>query len=126
SGRFELLAGPVIDWGHDEVEPSAPRADVFPAEIVSPLFQRAKLLRRLHWLECYACKMPDGSTDATCRWNNKDWPAGQRELEQITAGWRDTNGALRSTRQFALLVPKPEGAQEIVLPTLWNRLMDKA
>jgi len=73
-----------------------------------------------------ACKFADGSADSTCRRNNKEWPAGNKAMERIPSAWPASDEPLRSCRQFAILVPLSKGAREITLPTLWNRLMDKA
>jgi hypothetical protein len=61
----------------------------------------------LFWLECYALRYDDGKVDATCRYNNKDWPEGQDALLAWAWSWPDTKGYILSKRQFLLFEPTP-------------------
>ena len=77
-------------------------------------------------LELYACKFIDGSLDATCRLNNRDWVPGQKALLQLASAWPASNLPLQSSRQFAMLLPERGNSQEIVAPTFWSRLLGRA
>jgi hypothetical protein len=61
----------------------------------------------LFWLECFVARFPDGSVDATCRHNNRDWPEGEKALLAWASGWPDTEGCIVSKRQFLMFEPAP-------------------
>jgi hypothetical protein len=61
----------------------------------------------LFWLECFAMRNPDGSIDATCRYNNNVWKTGQEALMSWASTWPDTGGCILSKRQFLIFEPVP-------------------
>jgi hypothetical protein len=52
------------------------------------------------WLECSALKHPDGSAEATCRYKNHDWAAGQQALTEWASGWPESKECMVTRRQF--------------------------
>ncbi len=124
--RFDALPGPLIarNLEGEGTESGGPPPSLY--EAVKPSLASMRLLSRVHWIELYTGKSPDGSINATCRLNNRDWMPGQRVLEQVAQPWAPVPLGLRTCRQFALLVPP--GAKDGALPqiTLWQRLRNAA
>jgi hypothetical protein len=125
-GPFELLAGPVEvrNLGGEEIPP-APAGTRFTQNLLDVL-RNHRPAQRLHWLELYASKFNDGSVDATCRLDNRDWIPGQKVLLNVASSWPTVNLPLQSSRQFAMLVPQNGNPQEIVVPTFFSRLLGRA
>ncbi len=125
-GEFDLLAGPIIarGWPEEDSEPTE-HAKSF-SKLLEDLLRKQRLAQRVHWLEMFACKSDDGSVDATCRLDNRDWNAGRRLLEDAASAWPNTDDPLRSHRQFAMLVPTNGDTEAIVVPTFWGRLFGRA
>lgn len=122
SGGFLLHSGPMLARGNEDVPPEEVAQ---PCEQVLPLIAEARPAARAHWLELYGNKQRDGACDTTCRLNNRDWPTGARALAEITAAW-PVPAFLRSVRQFCMLMPEGQPAQELILPSLWERLTGRA
>jgi hypothetical protein len=91
-----------------------------------PVLRNQRLAQRLHWLELFACKFDDGSVDATCRLDNRDWFDGKNVLVNAASAWPTTKEPMQSCRQFVMLLPKNGDTQEITLPTFWSRLIGRA
>ncbi len=121
-GEFESLSGPVISRGTSTTEdaPSPHVADF--SNVLHDELSRQPLAPRVHWLESFACKSNDGSVDATCRLDNRDWKPGQSLLKHIAQSWPENHQAMQTCRQFAIFLPKDGDANRIVFPTLWQRL----
>ena len=122
-GAFELIAGPVIGRGWDG-DPAG-YAEGFSQLLQQGLCDRP-LAARPHWMELFASRSGDGSIEATCRLNNRDWRLGQTALERAAAAWPESAEPLRTCRQFALYVPKEGERRRIVLPSFWDRLRGRA
>ncbi|WP_165248318.1 DUF6348 family protein [Paludisphaera soli] len=121
SGRFDVIAGPVVSRGECDGG-THPEVGAFLAMLGGPL-ARAKLKRRLHWLESFVIRTADGSIDATCRLDNKDWAPGRRILADDASRWPGATASYDSRRQFHLFVP--EGG-EVERSSLWARLFGRA
>jgi hypothetical protein len=125
-GAFDLLTGPLIVRGRSEADAEhATEGMRFPEPLLDVLRSR-RLAPRVHWLELFACKFQDGSVDATCRLNNRDWAVGKKVLLALASTWPTTQEPMQSCRQFALLLPKNGNTQDILQPTLWARLSGRA
>jgi hypothetical protein len=125
-GQFTCLAGPLVMRGQPEGEtPSPASGDPFwpPLE---PVVRARPLAQRVHWLELFASKSADGTVEATCRLNSRDWTAGRKVLESVASAWEASDEPLRTCRQFVLLVPKDGNAEEITPPGFWDRLLSRA
>ncbi len=125
-GQFTLLAGPTIMRGRSEGDmPPAESSDAF-WQLLEPVLRARPLTQRVQWLELFASKAGDGSVEATCRLNNRDWNAGRRLLENVASAWEIPQEPLRSCRQFAMLVPKEGNTEEIIVPSFWDRVLSRA
>jgi hypothetical protein len=121
-GRFDLLAGPtIVRGGGDPEEHAQPFS-----ELMRPALGGRKLAQRVHWLEFFACSSDDGSIDATCRLNNRDWSSGRQVLEQVASSWAPGEEPMHTCRQFAMLLPQQGDTQTIAAATFWQRLLGKA
>jgi hypothetical protein len=125
-GAFDVLAGPVIARGYSRGESQPPADAASLWELLLDVLQKHRLAQRLHWLELFTSKFDDGTVEATCRLNNRDWPAGRTVLADVATAWPTTEERMRSCRQFAMLLPKKGDTQEIALPTFWTRLFGRA
>jgi hypothetical protein len=122
---FEVVKGPVVERGeHDGGPEAAPTTDGYLSLLAEPLRAR-KLDGTLHWLECFAIRSVDGSIDATCRLDNRDWPPGQQLLAADAADWPGSTPSFHSRRQFLLLVPQNGGAGEPETRSFWARLFGR-
>jgi len=122
---FEVLQGPVLEKGeHDGGEAGHPTVGAY-LEMLGPSLRGAKLRRRKHWLECFASRSSDGSIDATCRLDNKDWNPGRKLLEADVRTWPGSTPSMHSRRQFMLLVPQGGEAEEPEPRSFWGRLFGR-
>jgi hypothetical protein len=123
---FDLLAGPVIarGWSEGDLPPTAGVTSL--AEFLLDVLRNQRPVQRLHWLEMFTCKFDEGSVDATCRLDNRDWTAGRRVLVDVASAWPTTQEPIQSCRQFAMLLPKNGDTQTIIVPTFWSRLFGRA
>lgn len=121
SAGFEVIKGPIIARG--ESEGGAPPSTDTYLELLSEPLGKARLKNRLHWLECYAVRMSDGSVEATCRLDNKNWSPGQRLLIDEAQTWPGSTSSFDSRRQFLLLVPQSPGEPE--RPSFLSRLFGR-
>jgi len=92
-------------YGDCDFQPKVDDTEIFVA-IFDAVSQHASHAS-LFWLECFAVRNPDGSVDATCRYNNNIWPAGQEALMSWASTWPDTKGCMLSKRQFLIFEPVP-------------------
>ena len=123
---FDVIKGPVVERGeHDGGPDASPSTDSFLALLTEPL-RGARLGRRKHWLECFAIRVADGSIEATCRLDNKDWAAGQKRLAADARAWPGRTSSFHSRRQFLLLVPQGPEPDEPEPRSFWARLFGKA
>jgi len=96
-------------WGASDIgpgdEPHVDSHDIYRAvfNAIHPFAAH----RHMFWLECFASRYADGKVDATCRYNNKDWPEGRDALLAWASSWPDTNGYILSKRQFLIFEPTP-------------------
>jgi hypothetical protein len=125
AGVFEILRGPTIARGVAEETAAPVHCGGLMGSLIDML-RAARPAKRLHWLELFACKFENTEVDATCRLNNHDWPTATRTLKGVANGWPAGGTPMRSQRQFVLLRPQGDSAQEIILPTIWGRLMGRA
>jgi hypothetical protein len=125
-GAFELLAGPVAEMGRPEANSPTAAGGRGLIESLSDVLRSHRAAQRVHWLELYACNMNDGSVDATCRLDNRDWMPGRKVLLEVAASWPTVKSPLQSSRQFAMLVPGSGDGQEIVVPGFFARLLGRA
>jgi hypothetical protein len=123
---FDLRAGPVIARGVPERDSPPPTFGDSLSDFLLEPFRNQRLAQRLHWLELFSCKFADGSADATCRLDNRDWLPGRKALMDIASAWPTTQEPMQSCRQFALLLPRNGDAQQITVPTFWSRLFGRA
>jgi hypothetical protein len=122
---FDILKGPFIECGeHDGGDAAAPSPDGYVSLLSEPL-RALGLGGRLHWLECYAVRMVDGSVDATCRLDNKDWQVGKLLLMADVSRWPGATPSLHSRRQFLLLLPGGVWPEEPEPRTFWSRLLGR-
>ncbi len=106
SRTFEAIVGPVVERGeHDGGEAALPAVGHYLELLTQPLCDSG-LTPALHWLECFAIRQADGSVDATCRLDNRDWRPGHKRLIDDALGWPGTTSSYHSRRQFLLLVPE--------------------
>lgn len=124
-GWFDVLTGPTLLRAAPEGAETGQGVDHFLHQVWPQLSSR-RLAPRVQWLELFASKSERGEVEATCRWNNRDWFAGQQVLASAAAAWPTPAQPLRSCRQFALLSPKEGNTQDLVLPTLWERIRGRA
>jgi hypothetical protein len=124
-GPFDLLAGPVIARGAGEEDSPPPTGGASLSDSLAATFRNQRLAQRLHWLELFCCKLADGSVDASCRLDNREWGPGRKVLADIASAWPTTQEPLQSCRQFVLLLPKHGDAQQITLPSFWSRLFGR-
>jgi hypothetical protein len=124
-GPFDLLAGPVIARGHSEGDSHPAIGGVSLSKSLLPALRNQRLAQRLHWLELFDCKFDDGSVEATCRLDNRDWLAGTKVLSDVASAWPTTKEPIQSCRQFVMLLPKNGDTQQIILPTFWSRLFGR-
>lgn len=123
-GPFDLLEGPIAARG--KAEENAPPANaVNLSEPLAGVLHNRRFSQRLHWMELYACKLHDGSVDATCRLDNRDWTAAQKILLDVASNWPPASGPIESTRQFAMLLPQKGDRQTIMVPTFFSRLFGR-
>jgi hypothetical protein len=125
-GPFDLLAGPVIARSHSEGDSHPAIGGGSLSKSLLPVLQNQRLAQRLHWLELFDCKFDDGSVEATCRLDNRDWLAGTKVLADVTPAWPTTKEPIQSCRQFVMLLPKNGDTQQIIVPTFWSRLFGRA
>jgi hypothetical protein len=125
-GPFDLLAGPVIARGHSEGVSLPAIGGVSLSKSLLPALRNQGLAQRLHWLELFDCKFDDGSIEATCRLDNRDWLAGTKVLSDVASAWPTTKEPIQSCRQFVMLLPKNGDPQQIILPTFWSRVFGRA
>jgi hypothetical protein len=125
-GLFDLLAGPVIARGRSEGDSPPATSDASLSESMRSAFRNQRPVQRLHWLELFCCKRADGSVDASCRLDNRNWTAGREVLVNIASAWPNSHEPLQSCRQFAMLLPKDGNTQEITVPTFWSWLFGRA
>jgi hypothetical protein len=125
-GPFDLLAGPVIARGHSEGASLPAIGGVSLSKSLLPALRNQRLAQRLHWLELFDCKFDDGSVEATCRLDNRDWLAGTKVLADAASAWPTTKEPIQSCRQFVMLLPKNGDTQQIIVPTFWSRLFGRA
>lgn len=118
AGSFELLAGPVVAHGFAQEPPT-----VSLSSLLLDVLRNERPAQRLHWLEMFACKLNDGSVDATCRLDNRDWGPGRQMLLDVASAWPTVPEVMQSCRQFALLVPTTGERREIAVPSFWSRLL---
>ena len=118
SGGFDVIKGPVVVRGEHEGE-ARPTTDAYLALLSEPL-AHARLKNRPHWLECFAIRMGDGSVEATCRLDNRDWAPGQKLLADDARHWTGSTSSYDSRRQFLLMIP--DGTGEPERPSFWSRL----
>ncbi|MGH9764507.1 MAG: DUF6348 family protein [Blastocatellia bacterium] len=80
----------------NELAPEIDESEIYRAmlEAVRPV----AVHNTLFWLERFAARYPDGHVEATCRYNNVDWPAGQQALLDWAAKWPQPTGRLLSRR----------------------------
>ncbi len=120
--RLKLIRGPVIELGEHTGE-QKPSMDDYSSALRAPL-ENKSLRRRLHWVECYAVRTPDGF-DATCRLDNRDWQVGKDALISLAKTWPGQTESMHSRRQFMMLVPQGDGPYEKA-PGFWGRLFGKS
>jgi hypothetical protein len=122
---FDVIMGPVVERGeHDGGEAALPSTDTYLSLLAEPL--RARRLKSIpHWLECFAARSADGSIDATCRLDNRDWPAGQRLLDADARSWPGSTRSLHSRKQFLLVLPHGSGSRELAPRSFWARLFGR-
>jgi hypothetical protein len=125
AGVFELLKGPTVARGMADSGPP-PGAEGGLIGSITSLIEAARPAPRLHWIELFACKFAEGEVDATCRLNNHDWPTATRTLKAVATGWPAVDAPLQTQRQFVLLRPQGDPAQEIRLPSFWSHLTGRA
>jgi len=131
---YRVYGGPGISY----TPPDIPSSSIFKAVFAAVYPVAAH--RTLFWLECFACRYPDGKVDATARLGNDDWPAGRDALLRWATDWPDTEGTVLSRREFLMFEPvsseqvSPSPSfQEVIeryaaghKPTSWwKRLMGK-
>lgn len=121
SGRFDVIIGPVVVRGEQEGGAN-PTTETYLGLLSGPLVH-ARIKKKLHWLECFAIRMNDGSVEATCRLDNKDWRPGQQLLVKDAANWPGSTPVFSSRRQFLLMVPDAAAGPE--RPSFWSRLIGK-
>lgn len=63
--------------------------------------------RKVFWVECFAARYDDGRTESTCRFRNREWPAGDEALRRWAATWTPQAGGIVTMRQFLLFEPTP-------------------
>jgi hypothetical protein len=120
---FDVIKGPVIARGENDAgEPGTPTTDAYLTLLAEPL-RAQQLTSRLHWLECYAMRMADGTFDATCRLDNRDWTPGKERLEADARGWPGSTPLYDSRRQFLLLLPQTSGSRDLPPPSFLARLV---
>jgi hypothetical protein len=92
-------------YGKCDFQPEIDNTEVFGVvfEAVNDCGSRESMF----WLECFAVRNPDGSVDATCRYNNRDWPEGQRALLHWASTWPGADGCIVTKRQFLIFEPVP-------------------
>src|SRR5262249_47178556 len=95
--------------------------DIYLSLLSGPL-RDARLKGRRHWLECYAVRMADGSVDATCRLDNRDWAPGQERLLADARTWPGTTSMFDSRRQFLPMLPQGAENDESKPRSFWWRL----
>jgi hypothetical protein len=123
---FVVVQGPVIERGeHDGGTAAAPPPGGYVSLLSGPL-RAGGLGNKLHWLECFAIRMADGSVDATCRLDNRDWAPGQQLLAADAGRWPGATPSFHSRRQFLLLLPGGSWPIEPATPSLWQRLFGRA
>jgi len=123
---FDAILGPVVERGeHDASEAALPSVDDYLNLLAQPLCD-ASLPLADHWVECFAIRSADGSIDATCRLDNRDWRPGKQLLADDAAGWPGHTPTYHSRRQFLLLVPTPDQPAETAAKTGWlGRLLGR-
>jgi hypothetical protein len=122
---FDVIKGPVIERGeHDAGTDAAPSTDAYLSLLTEPL-RGARLGRRRHWLECFAIRAVNGTIDATCRLDNRDWAPGKKRLADDARGWPGTTPSFHSRRQFLLLLPQGGGPEEPEPRSFWARLFGR-
>lgn len=124
-GGFDVLTGPTILRAEPEGAKTGPGVEHWMRR-VGPQLSGRRLAPRVHWLEMFASKSQDGSVQATCRWNNRDWSPGQQILANTATTWPTPEQPMRSCRQFALLLPRDGKTEELLLSTFWERLRGRA
>jgi hypothetical protein len=124
-GSFQALIGPTLLRGAPEGAAAGHGVDHW-LDLLWPELSGRTLAPRVQWLEMFSSKSEEGKVEATCRWNNRDWHSGQKVLASAAAAWPTPSEPLRTCRQFALLLPKSGSANELVLPSFWERLRGKA
>lgn len=124
--QFTALLGPVVERGeHDAGEDALPTVEGY-LELLAKLLGQAKLPLGQHWLECFAIRSADGSVDATCRLDNRDWAPGQQALIPDANTWPGTTPSYHSRRQFILLLPAGgESPAPPARPGLFARLFGR-
>lgn len=125
-GRFTLLAGPTIEKGRPDGAASPESPGEFAGHPLESLLRGRPLGPRVHWLELYANKSADGTVEATCRLNNRNWSAGRAALVGVARGWEASQEPLRSCRQFLMLVPEGGNREELSPPSFWQKLRSRA
>jgi len=124
---FDVLEGPVLSRQLPSTdEPTAPENIPRYETLLAEALTARRLKPRLHWIECYACRSADGSVDATCRLDNRDWTAGRQILVENLATWPPSDAMLDSRRGFLLLLPQGGKNDEFVVPSFWARLFGRA
>lgn len=121
-GRFDLLASPLMVRGHPGEEQPDPAALQSLFDLVQPPLAEMRLTRRIHWLELFTSQSEDGTVNATCRLNNRDWRPGQQVLARLAVGWPPSGKPIHSWRQFALLTPEGGEGEELRPATWWGRV----
>jgi hypothetical protein len=124
-GSYDVMIGPTLLRAAPEGAASGEGVDHF-MHLLGPELSGLRLKPRVQWLEMFASKSDDGAVQATCRWNNRDWFTGQQVLAKTAATWPPPEQPMRSCRQFALLLPKDRKTEDLVLPTIWERLRGRA
>lgn len=123
---FDVLKGPIIERGeHNGGADAAPPSDGY-LTLLAERLRGARLKHKRHWLECFAIRTVDGSIDATCRLDNRDWTPGKQALAADAGGWPGATESFHSRRQFLLLVPQGNGEEEAEPRSLWSRLFGRA
>lgn len=122
-GMFDLISGPLIARGREDSPPDPTDPAESVVEVIRPVLQTHSFKPRLHWLELYTCKQGDGSVQATCRLDNRDWEVGQAALAKHAEGFPDTGVPIRSSRQFVLMLPEKGDRQKIVVPSFWSWML---
>ncbi len=103
--QFTVLLGPVVERGeHDADEDAMPTVEGYLKLLAEAIAQAQPPLGQ-HWLECFAIRSADGSIDATCRLDNRDWAPGRQTLARDATTWPGQTPSYHSRRQFILLLP---------------------